>query len=152
MVPQVRIVAILMMIQGTFETLMGIYLLVMGFVMPGVMEAQMQAQQQQMPADQQDVFNTAFVSYFFAAGGVSLLFGVLRLVAGIMGIQYRGRGLGLISHFAGLLLLATCYCFPTALALGVYGCIVYFNADVVQAFRMRQQGRTIQEIFTHFGQ
>ena len=150
-VPQVRIVAILMMIQGAFETMFGIYLLVMGFVMPNVMDAQMQAQQNQMPADQQEVFNTFFVGYFFVAGGASLLIGILRLVGGIMGIQYRGRGLGLASHFAGLLMLVTCYCFPTSLALGVYGCIVYFNSDVVQAFRMRQSGRSTQEIFTHFG-
>jgi len=151
LVPQVRIVAILMMVQGVFETLFGIYLVVMGFVMPSLMDAQMQAQQNQMPVDQQEVFNTFFFGYFFAAGGACLLIGSLRLVGGIMGIQYRGRGLGLVSHFAGLLMLATCYCFPTALGLGVYGCIVYFNSDVVRAFGMRKQGRSTQEILTHFG-
>ena len=145
-VPQVRIVAILMIVQAVLEILFGAYYVVMGFAMP-VMMAQ---QQQQMPDEQLEMFNTYFFGFFFVAGGVTIVIAILRLVAGILGVTYRGRTLGIVSHIGGFLIIATCYCFPTAIALGVYGCIVYFNADVAQAFKLRSQGYTSEQILEHF--
>ena len=150
-VPQVRIVAILMIFLGVLEALFGIYFVVMGFVMPEMMQAQMQNQPNGIPANQQAMVSKFLVGYFFIAGGLALLIGVLRVIAGILGVQYRGRVLGLCTHIGGILVIATLYCIPTALALGIYGCVVYFNRDVVQAFRMRQEGRSTEEIFAYFG-
>ncbi len=145
-VPQVRIVAILMIVQAVLEILFGAYYIVMGFMMP----AMMAQQQPQLPAEQLEVFNTYFFGFFFVAGGLIIAMAGLRLVAGILGVTYRGRILGIISHIGGFLMVATCYCFPTAIALGVYGCIVYFNADVAKAFQLRSQGYTSEQVLEHF--
>ncbi len=44
----------------------------------------------------------------------------------------------------------TCYCAPTAIALGVYGLITYLNYEVAQAFVMGEAGRTREEILAAF--
>lgn len=146
LVPQVRIVAILMMIQAVVEILYGLYCGAMGFVMPALMAGQ----QNQIPAEQQEMFNTVFYSFFFVTAALGIFIGTLRLVAGILGVTYRGRTLGIVSHIGGFLTIATCYCFPTAIALGIYGCIVYFNVDVAKAFELRSRGYTSEQILAHF--
>ena len=122
-VPQVRIVAILMIVQAVLEILFGAYYIVMGFMMP----AMMAQQQPQLPAEQLEVFNTYFFGFFFVAGGLIIAMAGLRLVAGILGVTYRGRILGIISHIGGFLMVATCYCFPTAIALGVYLSLIHIS-------------------------
>jgi len=151
LVPQVRIVAILMMIQGVLEILMGIYFVVLGVVMPQMLASNMANQPNQPPPDQVEMISNITVGVFLAGGAIVLLIGVLRLVAGIRGVTYRGRMLGLFTHFAGFLVIATCYCFPTALAVGIYGLVVYFNADVALAFRLRKDGLSSEEVLAHFG-
>jgi hypothetical protein len=75
---------------------------------------------------------------------------VLRIVAGVYNLRYRRRGLGLAALGIGLLTLVTGYCAPTAIALAIYGLIVYVNEPVVLAFRMGASGRTPAEIRAAF--
>jgi len=146
LVPQVRIVAILMIVQAVLELLFGAYFVVMGVAMPALMANQ----PNQMPPEQQEMFNKFFLGYFLIAGGCAIVIALIRLVAGILGVTYRGRMLGIVSHIGGLLTIATCYCFPTAIAVGIYGCIIYFNADVAQAFKLRSDGLTSEQVLAHF--
>ena len=44
----------------------------------------------------------------------------------------------------------TCYCLPTAVALAVYGLIVYLNPEVSEAFRMGEAGSEPAEIVAAF--
>src|SRR5262245_5687246 len=76
----------------------------------------------------------------------SLVSGVLRIVAGFFNFRYRRRGLGMTALCVGLTTLATAYCAPTAIALAIYGLIVYVNEPVAMAFAMGDRGRTSGEI------
>ncbi len=145
-VRQVRIVAILMIIQGILELLFSIYFLVMGFVLPQILAQQ----PNQMPVAQQEMMTTFFFGYFVLGGATALLVGLLRIPAGIMGLMFRGRVFGIVSLLAGILVFVTVYCMPTSIAVCVYGCIVYFNRDVANAFRMKKQGRTTEDILTYY--
>ena len=109
-----------------------------------------QQQQNSMPPEQQEMIENVFFFYFGIGGGLVLIIGVLRLVAGILGVMYRGRTLGLVTHFLGLVSMLTCYCLPTAIGVCVYGCVVYFNSDVAHAFKMIAEGYTVQEINEFF--
>ena len=46
----------------------------------------------------------------------------------------------------------TCYCAPTSLSAMVYGLVVLFNTDVIQAFQMAESGMPPSEIRAHFAQ
>jgi hypothetical protein len=50
---------------------------------------------------------------------------------------------GLIAAFTGL-------CAPTAIAVAVYGLIVYFNDSAIAAFEMGDRGKTRGEIEAAF--
>ena len=78
------------------------------------------------------------------------LCGAVRIVAGIYNLRFRRRGLGLVALGLGLLTLATGYCAPSAIALAVYGLIVYVNEPVIAAFAMASSGRTPAEIRAAF--
>jgi hypothetical protein len=49
-----------------------------------------------------------------------------------------------------MLTVLTCYCVPTAVAIGIYGLIVYLNQEVSEAFRMGEAGCEPPEIFGTF--
>jgi hypothetical protein len=76
----------------------------------------------------------------------TLISGLLRIVAGVFNFRYRRRGLGMVAMCVGLLTMMTAYCAPTAIALAVYGLIVYVNEPVVLAFQMGDSGRPLGEI------
>lgn len=146
-VPQIRIVAIFMIVQSVLELIMAAMFVGMGVFMPWAMAQQ--PQQNQIPADEQWVIDIVFMGYGIA-GAVLMVSGILRLIAGIMGVMYRGRTLGLVSHFLGLISVCTCYCLPTSVGICVWGSIVYLNEDVKRAFEMRSEGSTIAEVDAFF--
>lgn len=145
-VPQIRIVAIFMIVQSVLELMMGGCLVVLGVAMPWAMSQQ---PQNQIPADERWFFDATFIGVGLC-GAVLLVASILRLIAGIMGVMYLGRMLGLVTHFLGLVSLFTCYCLPTSLGICIWGSIVYLNADVKRAFEMRSEGSTIAEIDAFF--
>jgi len=149
-VRQVRVLAVLMCVQGALEFLFGIYFVVMGFVFPGLMNQQGLAPSGQLPAEQVETFSNVMFAFFVVAGLVVTFVGILRFVAGILGFHFRGRGLGIASHFLGLCSVVGIYCGLTAFALCLYGCLVYYNPNVRTAFRMRNEGQSVDEILAHF--
>lgn len=147
MVPQLRIVAICMIVQAGLELLFSGYLVAMSLFMPWAIAQQ--PPQNPLPPEEQQVFDIMFM-VFGIGGAVLLVACIVRLVAGIMGLFYRGRTLGLVSHFLGLVSICSCYCMPTAIGVCVWGAIVYMNADVKRAFEMRSEGHKIAEIDEFF--
>jgi hypothetical protein len=77
---------------------------------------------------------------------VTLGVGILRIIAGIMNLKYRGRRLGLTALIIGTLSLFTMYCAPTSIALLVDGLIVYMDEDVRRAFALGEQGFSSEKI------
>lgn len=75
-----------------------------------------------------------------SVGAVLVVFalGALKVFAGTRNLQYRNRGLGVIALFTGLLSLLPCFCLPSALAIMVYGLVVYQHRNVKRAFAARQ--------------
>jgi hypothetical protein len=81
-----------------------------------------------------------------AVSAPTLISGLLRIAAGIFNLRYRRRGLGIAALLFGLVTMMTGYCAPTAIALAVYGLVVYFNEPVMMAFRLGDSGRPMSEI------
>jgi hypothetical protein len=89
-------------------------------------------------------------------GGIYLVFGaglmagaILKLFAGYRNYRFRGRTLGMVAMFSGLVTVFGCFCFPTALALLIYGLIVYLDQQTVYAFQLGDQGQTPEQIKSH---
>jgi hypothetical protein len=143
----VQILAILMMVQGGFELLYAVFLFVMGVVMPMYM-----AKAPPIPPGQPAqgpsplVMASVIGGVYLGLGAAILIAGVLKLTAGFRNYRYRGRILGIVAMFSGLLTVFTCYCFPTALALLIYGLIVYLDPQTVYAFQLGAQGQTPDQI------
>lgn len=70
----------------------------------------------------------------FALG--SLPVGVLQLVAGLRLRQFKNRKLALVSQWLGLVafFLGAVFCFPTALALVIFGHVVLLDQAVADRF------------------
>ena len=136
---QIKIVAILMIVQGAMETAMGLFLCVMGPVMFGLMSS--------APAPSGGGPPPAlFGGIYIAMGLPTLIAGVLKIVAGIRNVKCRGKVLGFVALGSGILSMASCYCLPTALGLGVYGLIVYLNQNAARAFEMGETGMPSDQI------
>jgi hypothetical protein len=147
LVHHVRAVAILMLVQGTLELLFGVTMGILATTLP---QAFMEIPQEPNSPPPEQVGKAVGVIY----GGMAvaaLIAAVLHIAAGVQNLRLRGRVLGFVALIGGLVSGFTCWCFPTAAALGVYGLIVYFNGAVSQAFRMADSGRTASEILADFG-
>jgi hypothetical protein len=142
MVHHVPVLSGLQIFQGTLECLMGLLLLVMTLAVPSMMP-----DLERMLGHGANAPSPTFLILLYGLLGLALVaVGALRIVAGVMAFRYRGRILGMISLAAGLGTLISCYCFPTALGLFIYGLIVYLNADVARAFQMRAQGASVEDV------
>ncbi len=139
MVGQVTVVAILLIIEGALELLVAFILLIGG---PAMM-----LQLDRQGADTPPAFVGLIVSIF---GVLALAAAVLKIVAGIKNLKYRGRTLGIVAMASGGLTMFTCYCAPTAIVLLIYGLIVYLNADVARAFEQGEQGWSPDQIKASF--
>ena len=146
-VHHVRVVAILMIVQGALELLAGLGLGTFAIVMPQMMKADMQRlPQQQMP---QNVFWVVTVMYGGMAAA-ALAAALLHITAGLRNYRFRGRILGIVALAGGLLTFFTCYCLPTAVGGGVYGLIVLLDGSTTEAFAMGEAGCSSSEILTTF--
>lgn len=147
MVGQVKIVGILMMVNGLTVTLMGGLYVAMGSFMMAAMPAPRAGAGGAPPG--------LFLIIYGVLGGVTALVGIFNVVAGYRVMTMRNRVLGIIALFTNLVSFLTCYCILTALGMMVYGLIVLFQPDVARAFEMVARGATPDEAvrrFTgHFG-
>jgi hypothetical protein len=137
MVGQVKVVGILMMVNGVLSILMGGFYAVMGsialFGMPGG------------PPPGGGPPAGLFAAIYGVIGGSVILSGLLNAVAGLRVMTFRNRVLGIIALFSNLLTLFTCYCAVTGIGMLVYGLIVLFHSDVARAFEMVSRGATPEE-------
>lgn len=145
LVRHVMPVAILMIIQGALEIVMGVVYLALIVVVPALI-ADMPAGKGMPPAAFQSIL--AVVYGVMAAGGV--IAGPLHVAAGIYGLRFRRRVLGMVALIAGLLSASTIYCAPTAIGLAIYGMITYCNAAVVAAFALGDAGVPAADIRARF--
>jgi hypothetical protein len=152
MVGQVRIVSILMLVQGSLDLLVGLGLIGMGIFMGVAMrDAMMENPQFQQGNGPSPDFMVNMMSGIYGGLGVVIgIIGALNLFAGYRNWKFKGRALGIVSLVAGLGTIFTCYCAPTSLALCIYGLIVYLNAPVAAAFRMGEEGYSGDEITMAF--
>jgi hypothetical protein len=151
MVKHVPIVAILMIVQGCLETLMGLMLVAMGGFFPVMMQMEMQQQENRPQELPPEAMTWILLVVYGGLGLLTLVAAGLHIFAGIRNLKYRSRTLGLIALAGGMVTVFTCYCAPTSIALGVYGLVTYLNAEVTQAFALGESGRTRQEIEAAFG-
>jgi hypothetical protein len=139
LVGHVPIVAILLMAQGGLELAFGLLCLgycALVFVLPPEVMGGIDA-------------GVMFVLMgVFAVSGLAC--GGLRIMAGLSNWSYRRRMLGITALGVGLASMFNCYCAPTAIALAIYGLIVYVNESVVAAFELGTQGRSKAEIQAAF--
>lgn len=149
LVSHVRIVAVLMMVQGVLAACFGLFYCSIGFVIPVFMEvAGRKDPNFNAGNDQKMVW--LFTALYVALGAPTMAAGILGIVAGIKGYGFRGRTLSIAALVTGIISIATCYCGPTAIALAVYGLIVLLNQEVTQAFQMRQQGYSSEQVLATF--
>jgi hypothetical protein len=142
---QIPVVAILLMVQGGLEMLMGGMLALTGGTF-AVLAAQ---QRQQGPGVPPQAFGWLMVAVYAIMGCAAFCAAAIKLFAGWRNYSFRGRTWGIAALASSVISLVTCYCFPTALALMVYGLIVYLSADAAWAFSMGDQGLTREQVLWH---
>lgn len=152
MVGQVQIVGVLMIVQGALDSLMAIGIAIYAFAMPMVFEEmQRDAAARGGPATPLPpnagfgmmVGGTVFALLIAAVG-------IATVVAGVRLLRFRGRVFGITMLCAGMMTLFTCYCFPTSVALAIYGLIVLLSSPVRLAFDLRSQEHDVASIQTAF--
>jgi len=89
-------------------------------------------------------------SIFGLWGAISILLAPMYLTAGVLNLGLRARVFGIVTLLIGLATMLTVYCALTGIPLSVYGLIIYFNPASGEAFRMRKQGMSKQEVLATF--
>lgn len=145
MVNQVKVVSILMIVQGGLATVMGLLYAIAG---PSLMAFVISQEKNVRAADKQAL--TVVTVYYLTSGLLAIVAGALNIFGGIRGLKFRSRTFLIVSLFANVLALATCYCIPTSIGVMIYGLIVIFNADVAKAFELGDQGVPPEEILRRF--
>jgi hypothetical protein len=145
MVPQIRIVAILNAIQGGLELVMSLVYLLMGGFFGLFMRAEMARND-----PNGEVFANIMAGIMLVFGGVLLISSVLRFYAALRNYTLQSRVTAIVSLCLGLLSVFTGYCAPTAIGIAVYGLIVLFNKEVIEAFEMRSKGTSADDVMAHF--
>ncbi len=139
---QQRVIAILLIIQGSLAIVVGLFFAVAAFAFPAMIAADMKRQGNLQFEQMQTVM---LITY----GGMALcgiLPGLLQIYAGIQNLWLRGYTLGLVALGAGAFAVGTCYCFPTSIGLLIYGLVIYLNHTTKQAFELAKEGHTYDDI------
>jgi hypothetical protein len=148
MARQIPAVAILLMVQGGLEMLMGGILALTGGTF-AVLVVQQQGQPGGANAPPGPPFGWLMVAVYAVMGIGTFGVAALKLFAGWQNYSFRGRRWGIAALASGALSIVTCYCFPTGLALMIYGLIVYLNAEAAWAFSLGDQGLTREQVLWH---
>lgn len=152
LVGHVRVVAILMIVQGILELLIAIYYVVFGiFFGSAFSEAMLQDpnfQQGQGPPP--ELMSGIMTATPIVMGFFGLAVGVLHVYAGYRNFLFRNRTLGIIALVGGLASIMTVYCCPTSFLLFIYGAIVFVNDSVSRAFAMAGEGYPTDAILFAF--
>jgi hypothetical protein len=148
LVRHVRVVAIIMVVQGALELGMAVLLGVLAVIVPQM------AAQAASSHPQDSLPPQAFLQIMtFTYGGMAaatFVAALLHIIAGVRNYRFRGKVFGIVAMACGVLSASSCYCLPTAVGLGVYGLIVYLNEGTAEAFRMGKSGVTATRILDAF--
>ncbi len=144
MVGHVRVLGILMIVQGILVLIMAVFLGVMAGVFPFL--STINPNQPPPPPGMIPMM----IGIYGGMAAVGLICGVLNCWGGLQVMRFRQRTLGIIAVSAGATAILTCYCGFTAVALLVYGLIVLLDSSVKQAFEFGQQGYKPDQIDAMF--
>ena len=122
MVKQIRNISVLLIIQGALEIIPGSFLTIAAI-------AAAEGGELKAPILQGDLSFTIFV-----VGPILLLGGILKVFGGARNMKFKDRPAGLIALGTCFLTMPACCCAPTALALGIWGLVVYMNDEVRMEF------------------
>lgn len=142
---QQRVISILLIVQGTMAILMGLLFIGAAIFVPQVIAADMQRQRPPGGPSLEEMRMILLATYG-VMGACGVLPGILQIYAGFQNLWLRGHTLGLVAICGGVVNLGTCYCFPTALALMIYGMIIYLNPTTKMAFELAKQGQDYEMI------
>lgn len=145
MVNQVRVVAILNMVQGALELLMSLMYVFLGGFFGLVMRAEMAKDD-----PNGGMFANIMAGVMLGFGGLMILIAAIRIYAGLRNYFFHSRVLAIVAACLGLLTVFTGYCAPTAIGVAVYGLIVLFSKEVTEAFEMRSKGASADEVLATF--
>ncbi|MEI7683894.1 MAG: hypothetical protein WCL32_02625 [Planctomycetota bacterium] len=147
MVPQVTVIGILMIINGSLAIVMGSFLAAVGPFMFTMMKADQN--RGGMAPGEENILTGMMIGYV-TVGIAVFLCGLLNVIAGIRALKFRNRTFVIVALFSNFVPLFTCYCLPTSMGLMIYGLIVMFQTDVAQAFELGSQGLSNADIQDHF--
>jgi len=136
-VGQIKIVGILMMVNGAIIAIVGALYAAMGPMMMAIAPPP--------PAAGGGPPPELFLIIYGVLGGVILISGAVNVVAGFRVMSMRNRVFGIVALFLNVVSLITCYCAPLAIAMMIYGLVVLFQPDVSQAFDAVARGATQEE-------
>lgn len=146
MVPQVTVIGILMIVNGSLCVLYGLLLIFLGPFMLSLINLQgapAQAQPQMQQAQQ--MFQVMSIVYI-VLGSVVAIAGCMNIAGGIAALKFRSRAFVITALFFNLVPAFTCYCTLTSLGLMIWGLIVMFQGDVAHAFTLGASGYSADEI------
>ena len=143
---QIKIVAILMIVHGVLCLVAGAMLIGIAVVMPAAIAAQQRQMPQQPGAPSVEAMQSILVGVYGLMAAAGIIAGLLQIVAGVANLRLQGRTLGIVGLVGGVLSVGTCYCLPTAVALLVYGLIIYLNETTQRAFTLGAEGLSWDEL------
>lgn len=154
MIGHVPVLGVMMIVQGALELVMGLSVAGYAVFMPQFMqELRNEAVKQGGPGAAAPVPMPTWVSIAGVTMAIAiLLVSAMTIYSGINLLRLRGRLVAMLTLGAGLALVFTCYCFPTALALAIYGLITLLDPAVKQGFELRAQGHSVEDVKRWFSQ
>ena len=133
-VHHVRTIALLMIVQGVLQIVLGLILMAFGASMPFLMEM-VKRRRPDPVAEMPPVDMSWFVTAFYVGLSFMLLVSAgMLILAGVQNYQFRNRVFGIVAMSSCVVTLLSCYCVPTATGLIIYGLVVYLDPRVVAAF------------------
>lgn len=146
LVRHVMPVAILMIVQGSLELLMALIFLGLTFAVPFMFPDGGAA-----AGPPPGMIRPIMMAVYGVMGAGGLVGGVLHVIAGVFGLRFRRRMLGVVALTVGIASITTVYCAPTAIGLAIYGLITYLNPAVVAAFGLGDAGVPAADVRARFG-
>lgn len=150
-VKQIPVIASLMIVQGSLLLILVLVMVGYAFMFSKLME--MAGNDPQQPPQVKEMLKVQQQVLPYIFGAIAIFAGILAImhfVAAYFGFCYKHRVFGIVTLIAGLGASLTFYCAPTAIGLGVYGLIIYFNPAVKKAFELGKSGMKSAEIRSQF--
>ncbi len=151
-VGHVPVVGWLLLVHSILALAFAVGLIALGIMLPGTIAAEAEnnptIQDQGMSPEQLELL----IQVVYGGMGVGLLvISLMGIVAAIQILRFRSYLFDICALSAGFFtVMAGCYCFPTALALGIYGLVVMLNPAVKTAFELGKAGKSAKEIKAAF--